>query len=455
MSDAMSAYALRSPVWRRLVGVAAIIGISLIAEHFAIAQFSPRHMSAAARVTHLVPNAPLAPALGSRTVYFTTRNGFYALRASDGALRWTYPAQMNDTTKEYSIQGYVQENITIYVLTRETTTLSNGAVQNQTTLSALKVSDGSVLWNVLIPGVLNSELAQVGPLLIVIPSGPFTIEDVPDARSITAYNSATGALVWRRTPDIIPYASATSPNGVLYVATTQALIAIDAATGAIRWTSSLPTQLGAVPTDVNVNVALSATTSHVYALTKRALFRGVNPNATVATTALLYTIDAANGRRLALSKQTYTAPIWEAAFDVAYPPTVAGSTLFTPIFDGMSASSIGPGGAHWSFSPQDSSAPVAVTNSALAYGVMYMTDITGVTDTNQQGGIDLVNFTYAVRASDGAEMWRVPVGDGGIFNEAPSVVYGLVLVPAGDTLRALRASDGSQLWEYTNPTGAF
>ena len=62
-------------------------------------------------------------------------------------------------------------------------------------------------------------------------------------------------------------------------------------------------------------------------------------------------------------------------------------------------------------------------------------------------------FTYAVRASDGVEMWRAPT-NGGLLAEPPVVASGVVLVPCGTVLRALRASDGRPLWTYMTPSAA-
>jgi outer membrane protein assembly factor BamB len=43
----------------------------------------------------------------------------------------------------------------------------------------------------------------------------------------------------------------------------------------------------------------------------------------------------------------------------------------------------------------------------------------------------------------------------GVLAEPPVVASGVVLVPCGTELRALRASDGRTLWTYITPSAAM
>ena len=118
------------------------------------------------------------------------------------------------------------------------------------------------------------------------------------------------------------------------------------------------------------------------------------------------------------------------------------------------ANPVGVGGAAWRFLPDSSAARgQAMTGGAVAYGMIYATDLTGVL-ASEHGVTAWENFTYAVRASDGAEMWRAPT-NGGLLAEPPAVASGVVLVPCGTALRALRASDGRPLWSYSAPSAAM
>jgi outer membrane protein assembly factor BamB len=85
--------------------------------------------------------------------------------------------------------------------------------------------------------------------------------------------------------------------------------------------------------------------------------------------------------------------------------------------------------------------------------MIYATDLTGVL-ASEHGVTGWENFTYAVRASDGAEMWRAPT-NGGLLAQPPVVASGVVLVTCAAVLRALRASDGRALWTYIDPAGAM
>ena len=73
--------------WRvGLIVIAVIAAIAVVAG--VISHATPNRND----VLQVVPDATLAPTLASQTVYVPTDDGVYALRASDGALRWTYPA---------------------------------------------------------------------------------------------------------------------------------------------------------------------------------------------------------------------------------------------------------------------------------------------------------------------------------------------------------------------------
>src|SRR5690349_19518075 len=71
------------------IGVIAVIALAIGVLYHVTAQRND--------VLHVVPNAPLSPTLASQTVYLPADDGVYALRASDGALRWAYPAGIDKT----------------------------------------------------------------------------------------------------------------------------------------------------------------------------------------------------------------------------------------------------------------------------------------------------------------------------------------------------------------------
>jgi outer membrane protein assembly factor BamB len=395
-------------------------------------------------VLHVVPNAPLSPTLASQTVYLPTDVGVYALRASDGALRWAYPAGIDKApiVHPQSVLGLALDGATLYVLASSTDT-----GQGQATLTALHASDGAPRWSVSPPAMMRGSLMQVGSLLIVAALGPADRGAPPTAWTIEAYRAASGHLVWSRALAAPPLAKLVSSDGELYIGTAKSLVALDALTGAPRWsTNIIPSayQEGTGPADANTAVALTASGNRVYVLAKRAVAQGNG----ATWEANVYQIDATNGMHIEL------AGYGNEPFDSAFAPSVSGATLIAPVFGGMMANPVGTGGAEWRFMPDSSAARgQAMTGGAIAYGMIYATDLTGGL-ASDHGVTGWENFTYAVRASDGAEMWRAPT-NGGLLAEPPVVASGEVLVPCDTVLRALRASDGRTLWTYIAPSAAM
>ncbi len=95
----------------------------------------------------------------------------------------------------------------------------------------------------------------------------------------------------------------------------------------------------------------------------------------------------------------------------------------------------------------------AMAGTAVSGGVVYTTDVGGVT-VYSDGLTFEENCTYAVRASDGVELWRTPT-NAGTMAATPTVADGLVLASGGDELRAFDAGDGHPLWQYVPPGGSL
>jgi outer membrane protein assembly factor BamB len=294
--------------------------------------------------------------------------------------------------------------------------------------------------------MMRGSLVQVGGLLIVAALGPAHLGAPPTAWTVEAYSAASGHLVWSRALAEPPLAKLVSSDGEIYIGTAMSLDALDALTGAPRWsTNIIPSayQEGTRPADANTAVALTTRGKRVYVLAKRAVAQGTG----ASWEANVYQIDATNGTHIERTGYGHEP------FDSAFAPSVSGATLIAPVFGGMMANPVGAGGAQWRFMPDSSVARgQAMTGGSIAYGMIYATDLTGVL-ASEHGVTAWENFTYAVRASDGVEMWRAPT-NGGLLAEPPVVASGVVLVPCGTVLRALRASDGHLLWTYMAPSAA-
>lgn len=84
-----------------------------------------------------------------------------------------------------------------------------------------------------------------------------------------------------------------------------------------------------------------------------------------------------------------------------------------------------------------------MTGATYADGVVYVTSIFDVPDNNVTYSR---SATYAVRASDGAQLWRSQIYSSGALT--PVVGSGVVFTTSYGDLLALRAADGQRLWKF-------
>jgi outer membrane protein assembly factor BamB len=396
------------------------------------------------RTTWPGPTPALSPLLDQQTVYLPTGAGVFALRASDGAVRWTYPGGIEKTpvTQWRDVLGLALDHGTLYALCR------SPDAQGSITLLALDARDGAVRWSKSLPTTISS-LLQVGNLLIVAAPGPVA-HGTPSAmpasgQAVEAVSAATGGLVWRHPLEETALSNPVAANGVIYIGTTGHVIALGATDGKQRWSTPIipgATQQGTTFENVNTSVALAATSDTIYVLAKRKMSQG---SATTWEDSV-YAVAASDGSHLWLSS------VENDSSATAFPPTLASGVVYVPFFGGLVAFPHTPGGDFsWRFIPNDTSGGVIMTGAAVADGVVYTTDLSGVL-ANTNGTTHWENFTYAVRASDGVELWRSPT-NGGLNAASPVVASGMVFAPSIGVVRALRASDGRQMWMYVLPSG--
>ena len=108
---------------------------------------------------------------------------------------------------------------------------------------------------------------------------------------------AGGQLAWSRALTAAPLAELAASDGRLYLGTATSLVALDALTGAPRWSTSIipsAAQEGTRPADANTAVALTASGDRVYVLAKRSVAQGDG----AAWEANVYQIDATDGTHL-------------------------------------------------------------------------------------------------------------------------------------------------------------
>jgi outer membrane protein assembly factor BamB len=393
----------------------------------------------------VTPAPTLSPLLAHQTVYQGTSTGIYALRASDTSLRWEYPPASALELRKHApaVYSLALDIGTLYALV---STSSEGPYPNSALL-ALDARTGAARWSTAIPNLSMASLLQVGNILIVVPVVNTHVFIGADqiTHTVFAFSAANGKRLWSRD---LPGWSVSKPvaaGGAVYVSTSTQLIALDVSSGAIRWTTPIvpsASQQSAQFALYNESVALAATGPYVFALATHEVLAGK----TVSWETDLYEIAAADG-----------AHIWRNGFEQdqaswASTLTVNGNQVFAPLFGGLGAFSIGASPElQWRLSLNDApNGGASVTGATYADGVVYVTDAFNA----QDGGVVYSRgATYAVRASDGTQLWRSQTYASG-SGIMPVVGLGVVFIPSYGALLALRAANGQRLWKYPASNGA-
>jgi outer membrane protein assembly factor BamB len=247
----------------------------------------PRATTPGAQVATIAPTPTtavlprrVAPHEYVSNIYVRGSKTFYALDSATGAIRWTHPTQQNKTVNFAQLAGVgaaVEDYGGIMLLSGKSGTPlwrympAGGAVANivgayndtiyavetrtimftqpsalPDALVALNDADGSVRWRYTLQhshfGEINLLGSQGDPLV-------YFNDDVSDTRptagSVSAINSDTGALAWRRvvsgTPALVPYYAATGVV-IAYAPVSLgqdnngALLRMDIQTGMVAWT---------------------------------------------------------------------------------------------------------------------------------------------------------------------------------------------------------------------------
>jgi outer membrane protein assembly factor BamB len=229
--------------------------------------------------------------------------------------------------------------------------------------------------------------------------------DVDEPGVVVALDAATGAVRWR--VELDGGAGTSSPavaGGIVYVATMGGgLYALDAATGAVRWFAPL----------INVqpfsSPAVVGGTVYVGESSSPAVVDGIVYYGSSGSPSTVYAFDAATGVRR-----------WQTAAPEA----------------GIHALDAETGAVKWVFA---TAAPVE-SAAAVAGGLVYAWDTAG--------GL------YAVDAATGQERWQQQIGftgGHGAPGVADGMVYSLNMGPPGSDLVALDAATGTERWRFHFP----
>lgn len=438
----------------RLSALAAVLAVVVLA-----AYIFGGHFGGSTHPGPVPATVTLSPKLSQETVYLPTSFGIYALRASDGAVRWAFPAGIKSDPMQavhdvLDIFGLSLDHGTLYALTSAPGYGSFG--DKDPRLYALNAANGSIRWSVRIPDLVTSSpfapsLLQAGHLLVVAPTVRGFTAPVKDNQTVFAFNTANGNLVWHRTLDEPVLSNLVAAGGSVYIGTPGHVVALNAADGAILWTSPIVPSAQQEGTNLAAaysSVALSASGERVYALAKRAI---TSPSAAhdAAYQANFYAIAASDGSHI------WRDSVENDPWGTAFAPTLAGNSMYVAFGGGIRAIALDGTTPkdRWRFIPSGSTTQnPAMTGAVISGGIIYTTDLTGVI-AHRDGLTFQENCTYAVRASDGVELWRTP-SDGGLLAATPVVADGLVFAPAAATLKVFHAGNGHLLWQYPMPAGS-
>ncbi|MFE5330532.1 PQQ-binding-like beta-propeller repeat protein [Embleya sp. NPDC056575] len=248
---------------------------------------------------------------------------------------------------------------------------------------------------------------------------------------------ARNPQTWRFRTGHIVFAGAAVANGVVYVAGDDNVYALDAATGAKKWSHATTRPVDRSPTVIDGVVYVCDDGTTVYALDAvggaqrwTASTDGSLTSAVVAADDVVYVGDL--GRVYAFRAATGSTK-WSTLVisGVAMHPAAAGDLVYVSTgFDGyVVALDAGSGTRQWS-----SRVDRPLSSPLVANGVVYVAGDDGM--------------VHAFDAAAGSKKWSVAAGRGQCT--APAVAGGLVYVGSADNnVYALDTISGAQRWSVT------
>lgn len=149
-------------------------------------------------------------------------SGAFALTPADGSVRWHLPTQF-----AHSTIGAVADGVAY--------------VYGEEAISAVRLTDSKVIWTYTLDAPIGDRPMPVGSHLYVGDiAGDSPPAVTPGLRDTYALDRRTGAVLWRAPTGIVSGSSAVEADGLVYIGGDNALNALDAATGAIRWRVRMP-----------------------------------------------------------------------------------------------------------------------------------------------------------------------------------------------------------------------
>jgi outer membrane protein assembly factor BamB len=328
----------------------------------------------------------------SNTVYVASQDGISALNTSNGALLWHHAAKDTGSTLPLEVNGVVY--------------FSSSSDNASGTLYALRVSDGSTIWQYKTGSYTDTPVVANGVVYIT-----------SDGGMLAALRASDGHQIWKQTFDANFVQSFQLVNGVLYATTTKILEPPSAHSASPLQAT---TAIGSLLWNTFQNVPAVQTIPQKQGLSS------------------VYAIRASDGAILWHHAMNNGGDSWASWLSVANGVIYASDSIPT---NGTGAGDI--------YALQSSNSSVlwhdklntSPSGALLVNGVIYLS-----TSDGYSGAV------YAVRASDGSLLWNYPLS-GAAFN-APTLVGNTVYVGAANGMAyALRAGNGKLLWHYQTQVG--
>jgi len=329
------------------------------------------------------------------------------------------------------------------------------------TVYALRTNNGALLWRSSIDGAVGDQPVVVDGVVYVTASTDSTA-------TLYALRASDGTQLWHATSNGTQISTPVVANGVVYAGTQEdKVLALRAGSGTLLWQYS--DHLNGLLSPQLVDGVLYVTANdeqpgNVYALRAsdgRLLWHysaGASLNGTTVIDGVAY-VTAQDGTLTALSTSD-GRQLWQHALGggnigtIWQPIQALGGVLYVAMTK-MSA-------------PAASTSSPGLLPQALAIGSLFWGNVQAVPARQTVPHKEGVSALYAIRASDGTQLWHFTMNNGkngivGWLLGADGVIYASVMdFSSPDTSKgyiyALQSTTGSVLWHHddttTSPSGA-
>jgi serine/threonine-protein kinase len=287
-----------------------------------------------------------------------------------------------------------------------------------------------------VPGLVDRWTYQADGSVGSSPAIAHGLVYIASSLHLFALDASTGAVVWSYPVDRgLVDASPAVDGGLVFATSQDSLFALDAATGELRWSRSFR-----IPIDSNPAVSGAM----LYFASEETVF-AVHPDSGLVKWSRPLTRDdihstpavaggrvyvSAGGRRGVVAIDAATGTVdWSAALPMSSgsSPAVVNGMVYVGDTDAqVYALDASTGAVRWTFK----TGGFVRSSPAVADGTVFVGSDDG--------------YLYALKASNGAERWAYPTSNA--LRSAPAVANGVVYFGSADGIHALDAKTGESLW---------